>query len=90
MLTEVAEDAANTKPRRKREPRQVFAQVVPARYVLPELAEAATGYTVKAMMRKIDEGVWVEGAEWIKAPDGRRLIDLRGYERWAAAGRASK
>jgi hypothetical protein len=73
-----------------RQPQQVVVQIAAARYVLPEIAALATGYTVKAMMRKIETGVWVEGAEWVKAPDGRRLIDLRGYERWAAAGRGSR
>jgi len=88
MIELADENKAPRRPRRERP--QLAGQVAPARYVLPEIAALATGYTVKAQMRKIDEGVWVEGAEWVKAPDGRRLIDLRGYERWAAAGRASK
>ena len=61
--------------------------VAAARYVLLEVAQAATGYSVEAMRRKIDEGSWVEGAEWVTAPDGRTLIDLRGYEKWAARER---
>ena len=62
------------------------AQVAPARYVLPAVAALVTGYSVNAITRMIDERVWVEGAEWVKAPDGHCLIDLEGYEKWAAAG----
>lgn len=57
-------------------------QVVPSRYVLLELAKAITGYTVKAMERKIERGDWVENREYRRAPDGRILVDLVGYQRW--------
>jgi hypothetical protein len=56
--------------------------VVPARYVLLPLANAITGYTVKAMERKIERGDWAEGKVWRRAPDGRVLIDILGYQRW--------
>jgi hypothetical protein len=56
--------------------------VAPARYVLLSLAERITGYTVKAMERKIERGDWLEGKVWIRAPDGRVLIDLVGYHKW--------
>lgn len=56
--------------------------IVPARYVLLPLANAITGYTVKAMERKIERGDWAEGKVWRRAPDGRILIDLQGYQRW--------
>lgn len=45
--------------------------------------EELTGYTVKAAQRKIQEGVFVQGQVWLKAPDGRILIDMEGYHRWA-------
>jgi hypothetical protein len=53
----------------------------PARFVTIALAEALTGYTKYAIQTKIDRGVWIEGREWRRAPDGRVLIDMRGYER---------
>ena len=53
-----------------------------ARFVTISLAHALTGYTVNAIETKIKRGVWVEGREWRRAPDGRVLIDMRGYERW--------
>jgi len=56
--------------------------VYPSRYVLLPLATQITGYTVKAMERKIERGDWIEGKVWKRAPDGRVLIDMEGYARW--------
>jgi hypothetical protein len=56
--------------------------VSPARYVLLPLAQSVTGYTVKAMERKIERGDWQEGKVWRRAPDGHIMIDLQGYHRW--------
>lgn len=56
--------------------------VAPAKYVLLPLAEAITGYTIKAIERKIERGDWIEGKVWIRAPDGRILLNVPGYERW--------
>jgi hypothetical protein len=56
--------------------------VLPARYVLLPLANALTGYSVKAMERKIERGDWQEGKVWKRAPDGRVMIDMTGYQRW--------
>jgi hypothetical protein len=53
-----------------------------SRYVLLKLAAQATGYTVKAMERKIERGDWIEGKVWVRAPDGRILIDMQGFQRW--------
>lgn len=46
--------------------------------------EELTGYTPKAVQRKVAEGVWLEGFEVLKAPDGNWLVIMEGYERWAA------
>jgi len=53
-----------------------------ARYVLLNVASQTTGYTVKAMQRKIERGDWIEGKLWRHAPDGRILIDLLGFQKW--------
>src|ERR1700733_10470762 len=53
-----------------------------SRYVLLPLANLLTGYSVKAMARKIERGDWEEGKVWKRAPDGRILIDVLGYQRW--------
>jgi hypothetical protein len=63
------------------------AGVQPARFVTIPLAELLTGYTTAAIETKIARGVWVEGREWRRAPDGRVLIDMRGYENVGADGR---
>lgn len=57
--------------------------IAPARYVRLPLFESISGYTQKAVRRKIDEGVWLEGQEYLRAPDGRILVDLEGYYKWA-------
>jgi hypothetical protein len=43
-----------------------------------------SGYSEDAIRAKIKRGDWLEGAVFIKAPDGRNLIDLEGYEKWAS------
>jgi hypothetical protein len=52
------------------------------RYVLLTVAAQLTGYTVKAMERKIERGDWIEGKVWIRAPDGRIHVDLVGFQKW--------
>lgn len=61
-------------------------RVVPmAEYVQPSVFEEITGYTVKAQERKREEGVWIEGEHWVKAPDGRVLMSILGFNKWAAS-----
>lgn len=52
------------------------------RYVRLNRFEHFTGYTEKAVRRKIEDGHWLEGREFRRAPDGHILVDLLGYERW--------
>jgi hypothetical protein len=72
-------------------PRATKAPIVvgTARYVLLPLANLLTGYSVKAMERKIERGDWQEGKVWRRAPDGRILIDVLGYQRWVEGTRAA-
>lgn len=44
--------------------------------------ETLTGYSELATNSKIGNGVWRLGKEWQRAPDGRRIMDIAGYERW--------
>jgi hypothetical protein len=60
--------------------------LAPARYVLLPLANLITGYSVKAMERKIERGDWQEGKVWRRAPDGHIMIDITGYQRWVESG----
>jgi hypothetical protein len=59
-----------------------------ADYVTIPVAAAMTGYSAKAIRRKIEAGVWLEGREFRRAPDGHVLISVRGYESWVERGRA--
>lgn len=52
------------------------------RYVRIPVAAALTGYTQKAIRRKIEDGVWQEGQQYRRAPDGNILIDLEAFEKW--------
>lgn len=46
--------------------------------------EELSGYTEKAVRRKIEDGVWTQGVQYHRAPDGNIVIDIKGYEAWAA------
>lgn len=63
------------------------ANLRPVRFVTLKQFEALTGYTVDAVNSKIKRGDWLEGAVFHKAPDGRNLIDLEGYEEWVVQGK---
>lgn len=56
------------------------------RYVLIGRFCELTGYTEKGVRRKIEDGVWREGREFRRSPDGRIHIDLQGYEKWLVQG----
>lgn len=49
-------------------------------------AAVALGLTETAIRRKIDEGVWVQGRHYHRAPDGCIYIDLPGVTRWVRQG----
>jgi hypothetical protein len=68
-------------------PRGEIVFLQPAPYVVIEKAAEMTGYTRRAIEEKIAKGVWLEGREWVKAPDGRRLISMKGYVQWVEQGR---
>lgn len=56
------------------------------RYLTIRKFAAESGYSENAIRSKIRDGIWREGLEWKKAPDGRVLIDVDGYHRWVEAG----
>jgi hypothetical protein len=41
-----------------------------------------TGYSEKAVRRKLEEGVWVQGKHFRRAPDGRITMNIQEYYRW--------
>jgi hypothetical protein len=55
------------------------------RWVTIDKFSAESGYTPDAVRSKIKRGDWLEGQVYIKAPDGRILIDKEGYEAWVTS-----
>ena len=53
------------------------------RYVTIRKFSELSGYSEGAVRKKIERGEWLQGAMWLKAPDGRILVDLVSFERWA-------
>lgn len=56
----------------------------PAPFVTIRLFATMSGYTEKAIRRKIERGVWLEDREYVRAPDGHILISTKGFAQWAA------
>lgn len=64
---------------------------LPTLEVLITISAAAerTGLTEKAIRRKIENGVWLQGHEYSRAPDGRLYIDTQAVARWQRGMRRS-
>ena len=56
------------------------------RFVTVERFCGSSGYSPDAVRSKIKRGDWLQDAVWVKAPDGRILIDTEGYDKWASGG----
>lgn len=59
------------------------------RYMTVRKFSVESGYTEAAIRSKIADGTWMKGYVWRKAPDGRVLIDVEGYEAWVETGKPS-
>lgn len=44
---------------------------------------AMTGYSEKAVRRKIEDGKWIEGIHYTRAPDGHITMSYQAYNAWA-------
>lgn len=55
--------------------------VTPTRFVTIRLYATISGHTEKAIRRKMERGVWLEGKHWRRA-DGVIYIDTKETERW--------
>lgn len=53
-----------------------------SKYVTINKFVEISGYTKDAINSKIKRGDWPEGFVYTKAPDGRILINIVGYEQW--------
>lgn len=58
------------------------APAIQLQWMLIPMFCQVTGYTDKAVRRKIEEGVWVHGKHFRKAPDGRITMNVQEYYRW--------
>lgn len=58
------------------------APAIYVKYVLIPVFCALTGYTDKAVRRKIQDGKWIQGKHYRKAPDGHITINLEEYYEW--------
>jgi hypothetical protein len=56
------------------------------RYLTIRKFSSESGYSEAAIRSKIRDGVWRLGQVWRKAPDGRVLIDVLGYDAWVELG----
>jgi hypothetical protein len=52
-------------------------------WVLIPVFSQLTGYSEKAVRRKIEDGVWIRGRHYRKAPDGRMTMNIQCYYAWA-------
>jgi hypothetical protein len=89
-LPSPSRSARRARPGPERSSRE-SAEIAVARgadYATIPVAAAMTGYSAKAIRRKIEAGVWLEGREFRRAPDGHVLISVKGYELWVERGRA--
>lgn len=54
----------------------------PLDWVLLPVFCQKTGYTKKAVYRKIENGVWRRGKHYQKAPDGHITMSIPAYYEW--------
>jgi hypothetical protein len=57
-------------------------QIAPSRYVTIELFSTITGLTPGAIRKRIERGIYLEGKQYRRAPDGRVWMDTKGHEQW--------
>ena len=63
------------------------AMVAPDRFVTIRLFATISGLTEKAIRRKMERGVWLEGRQWRRA-DGVIYIDRKETEKWVETAAA--
>lgn len=51
-------------------------------WVLIPVFCSMSGYSDKAVRRKIADGVWLQGKHYRKAPDGRIHMNMPEYYKW--------
>lgn len=62
--------------------RQLNITDIRPQWILIPVFAGLTGYSEKAVRRKIEDGVWLSGKHFKKAPDGRITMNLQEYYKW--------
>lgn len=57
----------------------------PVKWVLIKRFAELTGHSENAVRQKIEKGVWCDGVEWKRGPDGRIRISVEAYDEWVNA-----
>ncbi|WP_413911857.1 excisionase [Candidatus Skiveiella danica] len=63
--------------------------MIAVRYMTIKRFADWSGYTPDAIRTKVRDGVWREGLEFKRAPDGRVLIDVEGYNEWVESANST-
>lgn len=72
------------------DPRETVSVLsIQLKWMLLPLFCQLTGYTDKAVRRKIEDGVWLQGRHFRKAPDGRITMNLQAYYHWVEGDTSS-
>lgn len=78
--------SAKNKGQAKRKSLQPAVGGTASRWVTVNHAAKLTGFTEKAIRRKIERNIWLEGKHFKKL-DGRLLIDMEAYAKWGKTGK---
>lgn len=58
-----------------------------SRWVLITKASEVYGYSEEAIRTKTKRGIWRHGEVWLRAPDGRVIINLDAVDAWLLRAR---
>lgn len=72
-------------PNRAVETRSCALQVIhpiPPYVSIAKFCQVMEGYSEKAIRQKIANGVWMQGREYVKAPDRHIFIKMEAFYKW--------
>jgi hypothetical protein len=59
---------------------------IQVKFVMIPVFTQITGYTEKAVRRKIEENIWRNGKHYRRSPDGHIHMDMPEYYKWIENG----
>lgn len=75
------------KPREYKVATNAELALVPGENVSIDLAAAMFGTTRSSIENRISKGVWLEGRQYHRAPDGTIWVNVKGVNQWVASKR---